>query len=105
MGKRLRIAALIAIVAPVVGYRAALKPWMYRCGSNDDEVAAALPGDWTRLLVRGSGNAFGKPVFGMVQFLMEQKTMRGIRDRAHQARRRRVNERIARSVEPDLARS
>lgn len=228
MGKRSRIAALIAAVAAVVGYRAGVKPWMYRWGSNDDEVTAALPGDdlvaatsirttraitidapvelvwpwlvqigeqrggfysyslperavgvdvhnadrihpewqdlrtgdtvwlarrygqagrqvvaavqpdshlvlmspadfartrrgdkasgawgfyvrpydgWSRLLVRGSGNAVGNPVFDSVHFVMEQKMMRGIRERAHQARRRQLDECLARSVERDMARS
>ena len=205
MSTRPRVAVLIAVVIAVACYRAGVKSWMYRWGSNDDEVAATLPGDdlvaptskrttraitidapvelvwpwlvqigekragfysysvleravgvdvhnadrvhpewqdlgtgdtvwlarrygeagrqvvsavlpnshlvlmspadfartqrgekasgawgfylcrhdgWTRLVVRGSGNAVGKPIFDIVHFVMEQKMMRGIRDRA-----------------------
>jgi hypothetical protein len=42
---------------------------------------------WTRLIVRGSGGAVGHSLFDMAHFVMEQKMMRGIRDRAEQARR------------------
>jgi hypothetical protein len=50
---------------------------------------------WTRLLIRGSGNLCGHPAFDIVHFVMEQKMMRGIRDRAYQTRRRQLNESIA----------
>jgi hypothetical protein len=46
---------------------------------------------WTRLLVRGSGGAVGHAVFDIPHFVMEQKMMRGIRDRAQQMRRDDVN--------------
>lgn len=36
---------------------------------------------WTRLLVRGSGGAVGHVGFDVAHFVMEQKMMRGIRDR------------------------
>ena len=42
---------------------------------------------WTRLLVRGTGGAVGHPAFDVVHFVMEQKMMRGIRDRAERLRR------------------
>ncbi|MDV3133777.1 hypothetical protein [Mycobacterium sp. 29Ha] len=42
---------------------------------------------WTRLLVRGSGGAVGHPAFDVVHFLMEQKMMRGLRERAERERR------------------
>lgn len=42
---------------------------------------------WTRLLVRGSGGAVGHPAFDVVHFVMEQKMMRGLRDRAERERR------------------
>lgn len=42
---------------------------------------------WTRLLVRGSGGAIGHPAFDVVHFVMEQKMMRGLRDRAERQRR------------------
>ncbi len=42
---------------------------------------------WTRLVVRGSGGAVGHSLFDIPHFVMEQKMMRGIRDRAEQARR------------------
>jgi hypothetical protein len=45
MGKRPCIAALIAVVATVVGYPAGVRPWIYRWGSDDDKIAAALPDD------------------------------------------------------------
>lgn len=41
-------------------------------------------GSWTRLLVRGSGGAVGHALFDIAHFVMEQKMLRGIRDRAHQ---------------------
>jgi hypothetical protein len=42
---------------------------------------------WTRLIVRGSGGAIGHSFFDIPHFAMEQKMMRGIRDRAERARR------------------
>jgi len=45
MGKRPCTAALLAVVATVVGYRAGARPWIYRWGSDDDEIGAALPDD------------------------------------------------------------
>jgi hypothetical protein len=42
---------------------------------------------WTRLAVRGSGGAVGHAVFDIPHFVMEQKMMRGIRDRAQEAYR------------------
>ena len=42
---------------------------------------------WTRLLVRGTGGAIGHPAFDVVHFVMEQKMMSGIRDRAERQRR------------------
>jgi hypothetical protein len=44
-------------------------------------------GGWTRLLVRGSGGAVGHALFDVPHFLMEQKMMTGIRNRAEQMRR------------------
>lgn len=49
---------------------------------------------WTRLLVRGSGGAVGYAVFDIPHFVMEQKMMRGIRERAHQAYRHQVGRRL-----------
>src|SRR5262245_31305839 len=46
MGKqRAWLAALMAVVGAGWLYRGGLRPWMYRWGADDDEVAAALPGD------------------------------------------------------------
>ncbi|MGZ8808314.1 MAG: hypothetical protein ACXWZ0_15155 [Mycobacterium sp.] len=42
---------------------------------------------WTRLLVRSTGGAIGHPAFDVAHFVMEQKMMRGIRDRAQRQRR------------------
>lgn len=42
---------------------------------------------WTRLIVRSSGGAVGHSLFDVPHFVMEQKMMRGIRDRAERARR------------------
>ena len=42
---------------------------------------------WTRLIARGSGGAVGHAAFDITHFVMEQKMMRGIRDRAQQTRR------------------
>jgi hypothetical protein len=46
---------------------------------------------WTRLIARGSGGAVGHIAFDLPHFVMEQKMMRGIRDRAEQMRRDQVN--------------
>ena len=46
---------------------------------------------WTRLIARGSGGAVGHVTFDMPHFVMEQKMMRGIRDRAEQTRRDQVH--------------
>ena len=46
---------------------------------------------WTRLIARGSGGAVGHVSFDVAHFVMEQKMMRGIRDRAQQTRRDQVN--------------
>lgn len=221
MAKRPGIAALIAVVVTVVGYRAGVRPWIYSWGVDDDEIGATLPGDdciaatpvrttraitidapvemvwpwlvqigegrggfysyslleravgadvhnadrihpewqnlrigdtvwlahrygeagrmvvaavqpnshlvlmspaefartqrgekasgawgfylrpyhgWTRLIVRGSGNPAGHAIFDIIHFVMEQKMMRGIRDRAYQTHRQQVSESIARLV-------
>ena len=45
---------------------------------------------WTSLLVRGSGGAVGHAVFDIPHFVMEQKMMRGMRDRAQEAFRKQV---------------
>jgi hypothetical protein len=42
---------------------------------------------WTRLLARGSGGAVGHASFDIPHFVMEQKMIRGVRDRAQQTRR------------------
>jgi hypothetical protein len=42
---------------------------------------------WTRLLVRGCGGAVGHAIFDIPHFVMEQKMMRGLRDRAERQRR------------------
>ena len=46
---------------------------------------------WTRLVARGSGGAVGHVTFDMAHFVMEQRMMRGIRDRAEQMRRDQVH--------------
>jgi len=46
---------------------------------------------WTRLIARGSGGAVGHVAFDVPHFVMEQKMMRGIRDRAEQIRRDQVH--------------
>lgn len=46
---------------------------------------------WTRLIARGSGGAVGHTTFDLPHFVMEQKMMRGIRDRAEQSRRDQVH--------------
>ena len=38
--------------------------------------------DHTRLIVRSSGGPVGTPLFDVIHFVMEQKMMRGIKDRA-----------------------
>jgi hypothetical protein len=48
--------------------------------------------DWTRMIVRGSGGAVGHPAFDIAHFIMEQKMMKGIRDRAQQTRRDEVDD-------------
>lgn len=42
-------------------------------------------GSWTRLLVRGSGGAVSHALFDIPHFVMEQRMLRGIRDRAQDA--------------------
>ncbi|RDH78197.1 hypothetical protein DVS77_12720 [Mycolicibacterium moriokaense] len=49
-------------------------------------------GRGTRLLVRGSGRPVGNPAFDIPHFVMEQKMMRGIRDRAQAGGREQVVE-------------
>ncbi len=46
---------------------------------------------WTRLIARGSGGAVGHVAFDVPHFVMEQKMMRGIRDRAQKMRRDQVH--------------
>lgn len=53
---------------------------------------------WTRLLVRGSGGAVGHAVFDIPHFVMEQKMMRGIRDRAQKTRRDETEDLLATPV-------
>lgn len=48
---------------------------------------------WTRLLVRGSGGVVGHALFDIPHFVMEQKMMRGIRDRAQESYRQQVRSR------------
>jgi len=43
------------------------------------------------LIARGSGGAVGHVAFDVPHFVMEQKMMRGIRDRAQQTRRDQVH--------------
>lgn len=50
----------------------------------------------TRLLVRGSGGAVGHALFDIPHFVMEQKMMRGIRDRAQNAYRYQVEDLMSR---------
>lgn len=49
--------------------------------------------NWTRLLVRGSGRPVGHLWFDIPHFVMEQKMMRGIRDRAQESYRQQVRSR------------
>ena len=44
------------------------------------------------LIVRGSGGAVGHPAFDVAHFVMEQRMMRGIRDRAQQTRQDEVED-------------
>ncbi len=54
---------------------------------------------WTRLLVRGSGGAVGHAVFDIPHFVvMEQKMMRGIRDRAQKTHRDETEDLLATPV-------
>lgn len=53
-------------------------------------VIREAEGGWSRLLVRGSGGAVGKSFFDIPHFVMEQKMMRGIRDRAEKLRNDKV---------------
>jgi phage I-like protein len=46
---------------------------------------------WTRLSARGSGGAVGHVTFDVPHFVMEQKMMRGIHDRAEQMRQDQVH--------------
>ncbi len=50
---------------------------------------------WTRLLVRGSGGVVGHAAFDIPHFVMEQKMMRGIRDRAEETYRQQARGRLA----------
>ena len=54
---------------------------------------------WTRLIARGSGRAVGHATFDVPHFLMEQKMMRGIRDRATEMRRNQVHAFVGRDYE------
>lgn len=47
---------------------------------------------WTRLLARGSGGAVGHAIFDIAHFVMEQKMLRGIRDRAERQHRDEIEE-------------
>ena len=53
---------------------------------------------WTRLIARGSGGAVGHVAFDVPHFVMEQKMMRGIRDRAEQTRRDQVHAFVSTSI-------
>ena len=55
---------------------------------------------WTRLIVRGSGGAVGRACFDIPHFVMEQKMLHGIRDRAHAMRREQVRALSAHTTEP-----
>lgn len=50
-------------------------------------VVEPSSGGRTRLLARGSGGAVGTPLFDIAHFVMEQKMMRGIKDRAERGQR------------------
>ena len=58
---------------------------------------------WTRLLVRGSGGAVGHAAFDIAHFVMEQKMMRGIRDRAQDSYRQQVRGNVEASILPTNA--
>ena len=47
---------------------------------------------WTRLIARGGGGAVGHASFDIPHFVMEQKMLRGIRDRAQLIRRHEVKD-------------
>ncbi len=53
---------------------------------------------WTRLIARGSGGAVGHAGFDIVHFAMEQKMLRGIRNRAHHLRQNATRQAIDRMV-------
>lgn len=53
---------------------------------------------WTHLIARGSGGAVGHAGFDIIHFFMEQKMLRGIRNRAHQSRRIETSHVIERMV-------
>ena len=55
---------------------------------------------WTRLIARGSGGAVGHAAFDIPHFVMEQKMMRGIRDRAQQTHRDEVAAFVRRTYPP-----
>jgi hypothetical protein len=44
-----------------------------------------VDGEHTRVIVRSSGGAIGQPWFDVVHFVMEQKMLRGIKERAERA--------------------
>ena len=58
-------------------------------------------GGWTRLVVRGSGGAVGHAAFDIPHFVMEQKMMRGIRQRSEQLRRDEANALVRREYQSD----
>lgn len=55
---------------------------------------------WTRLLARGSGGAVGHASFDVLHFVMEQKMMRGLRDRAQETYRQQVRGKLTASKLP-----
>jgi len=101
MDKRLCIAALITVVARLsatghlVDFRRAR-----RGGNAFGAWGFYLPSHngWIRLPVHGGGNTSGHAVFDIADFDVEQKMMRGIHDRVHQTRRRRITKSIAPQV-------
>jgi hypothetical protein len=70
-----------------------MSPDDFRCVQRGEKASGAWTFclrrqiGWTRLIVRGSGGAIGHSFFDIPHFAMEQKMMRGIRDRAERARR------------------
>ena len=58
-------------------------------------VVEVARGGRTRLLARGSGGAVGTPLFDIAHFVMEQKMMRGIKERAERDTRARRSDRSA----------